>query len=128
MLRAAQRRSTVVGPDAAVVVLRGGNLELVLPQTLRSFCEVPVAVRTFDPKVPALDRAGFVRLAVGWKRDGRSLFIVADSPARIDHIVAGLTPVARISAFDGLHLQEHVVRRPDGFRPEAYSFTVARMP
>jgi hypothetical protein len=118
----------VVGPDAAVVVLQGGNLEFVLPQTLRSFCNVPVATRVFDPKVPALDPAGFVRLAAAWKRDGRSLYIVADSPARIDHIVPGLTPIARISAFDGLYIQERIIRRPDGFRPEAYNFTIARMP
>ncbi len=118
----------VFGPHAAVVVLDGATLDRILPQTLRSYCDVPVASRVFDPKAPGLNAAGFVRLARAWKRDGRSLFIVADSPARIDHIVPGLTPIAQITAFDGLYLRERVIGRPDGFRPEAYNFTVARMP
>ena len=39
------------------------------------------------PTSPGLDAAGFARLPPAWKRDGRSLFIVADSPAahRPDH-------------------------------------------
>lgn len=118
----------VIGPDAAVVVLQGATLQAILPQTLRSYCNVPVAVRIFEPKVPALDPAGFARLAAEWKRDGRSLFLIADSAARIDHIVPGLKPVAQVIAFDGVFLRERIVTRPDDFRSEGYVFTVARMP
>ena len=117
-----------IGPHAAVVVLQGASLDQILPQTLRSFCDVPVAVRVFDPKVPALDPPGFARLAQAWKRDGRTLFLIADTQARIDHIVPGLTPVARLNPFDGLYLRERIVGRPDGFRPEAYTIIIDPMP
>jgi hypothetical protein len=117
----------VVGPNAAVVVLQGGTLDQILPQTLRSYCNIPVARRIFDPDSPGLDAAGFALLAKAWQRDGRSLYVVADSPQRIDHIIPGLQPIARISAYNGLFLAEHVTKRPDGFRPEAYTFTVARI-
>jgi hypothetical protein len=117
----------VVGPKAAVVVLQGGTLDQILPQTLRSYCNIPVARRIFDPDSPGLDAAGFARLSKAWQRDGRSLYVVADSPDRIDHIIPGLRPIARISAYNGLFLAEHVTKRPDGFRPEGYTFTVARI-
>ena len=60
--------------------------------------------------------------------DGRTLYLVADTPTRIDHLLPGVKPIARIAAFNSLYLREHVVRRPDGFRPEGYTFTVARLP
>ena len=118
----------VVGRDGAVVVLQGATLERILPQTLRSYCDVPVAARVFDPKAPGLDRAGFARLAAAWKRDGRTLFIIGDTAERIDHIIPGLKPIAQIIAINGLYLREHITKRPDGFRPQGYVFTVARMP
>ena len=89
----------VVGPDGAVVVLQGATLDRILPQTLRSYCDVPVAVRIFDPKDPGLDAAGFERLADEWKRDGRTLFIVGDTAERIDHIIPGLKPIAQFIAY-----------------------------
>ena len=127
-LGAVDQLCAALGPDAAVIVLQGAATELLLPQTLRSYCDVPVAIRVFDPESPGLDRAGFARLGEAWKRDGRTLFVVADNQARIDNVVPGLTPVAQISAFNGLYLREHVVKRPRSFRAQAYTFAVARMP
>ena len=117
-----------IGSDGAVVVLQGGTLELVLPQTLRSYCDVPVAIRIWDPPKPALDPAGFGALAAAWQRDGRALYVVADSADRIDHIIPGLRPIATFSAFDNLYLQERILHRPTRFRTEAYTFVVARVP
>jgi hypothetical protein len=117
-----------LGPDAAVIVLQGTATELLLPQTLRSYCNVPVAIRVFDPEAPGLDRAGFARQGAAWKHAGRTLFVVADNQARIDNVVPGLTPVAQVSAFNGLYLREHVIKRPRSFRAQAYTFAVARVP
>ena len=76
--------------------------------TSRSPCAV------FDPDAPGpRPRPASLGLAQAWKHDGRTLFVVADSQARIDNVVPGLTPVAQISAFNGLYLREHVVKRPD---------------
>jgi hypothetical protein len=85
-------------------------------------------VRSATPGAPTLDAAGFARLASAWKRDGRTLFVVADTSVRIDQILPGLKPIAQTIAFDSTFLRERIVHRPDDFRNEGYLFTVARVP
>jgi hypothetical protein len=125
----------LLGPNAAVVVLNGGNLQQVLPQTLRSFCGVPAAISEVpgrDANGPMLvTAADLVALAGEWKRDGRTLFVIADSQETIGAILPGLPgreAVGAVDAVNPLFLEARIVARPDGFQGEAYRFVVAEVP
>lgn len=117
-----------LGPHAAVVVLQGNALHGQLPQALRSYCDLPVAVRIDVPGVTPIDRAGMTRLASDWRRDGRTLFLVADTPDRIRHILPAAEPSAPITAYNGLFLSEHILERPGGYQPMAATFSIAPVP
>ena len=74
---------TKIGPKGAVVVLaeaRGPRSDAYLsdPQTLRSFCNVPVLVMLGRSNAPNL-----VSLATQWRARGRTLFLVSEFPQTI---------------------------------------------
>ena len=67
----------------------GSNAYLSDPQTLRSFCNVPVVVMPGTPKVRVLHD-----LATQWRDDGRKLYVVAESGQTIKKLFprAGTSP------------------------------------
>src|SRR4029079_16408402 len=71
------------GTDAAIVVLQSptGLLTQWAPQTLRGWCNVPVAAM-----VPtAGTKAALGQLAASWARDGRRLWVVAGRDTTVRH-------------------------------------------
>jgi hypothetical protein len=73
---------TKIGPKGAVVMLAEtrprSDAYLSDPQTLRSFCDVPVVVMPGGTRAPAL-----LLLATQWRANGRQLFVVSEFPASI---------------------------------------------
>ena len=79
---------TALGRNAAVVVLPGeSQLYRQVPQALRGFCNVPVAIRE-----ARFDRADFETLARRWRAEGRVLKVFADDPARITELFPNARP------------------------------------
>ena len=75
---------TAIGPDAAVLFVRGSYGALTYPQVVRDFCDVPVAVIATAPSADALERA-----ATAWAADGRTLWLLDDTAARIATLAPG---------------------------------------
>ena len=111
----------ILGPKSAVVVLQEATSVAYLsdPQTLRSFCDVPVVVMNGKPQPHTLRE-----LATQWQAEGRRLFVVAEHSGSIKAVF----PKARVSG-TGQYLDPHVLeqtltRRPSRYAPEAFQVTV----
>ena len=95
------------GSDAAVVVLPGDSLELVLAQTIRSFCGVPVAIA--EPSLTA----GDVRLlAEAWAGERRDLHVVGADAEEVGSFAGRPAELVRLLANDE-QLEATLTRRPD---------------
>jgi len=117
----------VMGKDAAVVLLQSptGLLYAWAPQTLRGWCNVPVAV--IAPTVP--DRAALLaQLATKWSHAGRALWVVADLQATVRGVLPSApihrTPVVTNPYF----LQRSLLRRPSHYVAEPFSLLMAPVP
>ena len=113
-----------MGDHAAIVLLQSpsGLLYQWAPQTLRGWCNAPVAV--MPTTVP--DRGAEVaRLAAQWSKAGRTLWVVADLPATIHGAVPGAkihrTPLVTNPYF----LQRTLLHRPAHYVPEPFSLLMA---
>ena len=116
-----------MGAHAAVVLLQSptGLLYEWAPQTLRGWCDVPVAV--MPPTTP--DRAAVLaELAAKWSRAGRALWVVADLPATVRAVLPSVpmhrTPVVTNPYF----LERSLLRRPSHYVSEPFSLLMARVP
>ena len=116
----------VTGDDAAIVVLRDASGPLTLladwvPQTLRSWCDVPVAVM-----VPAADSgATLTQLAAGWKREGRRLWVVADADAAITNVLPAAQPRRTPARVNPYLLERAVLHRPGAYNPQQFALVLA---
>jgi hypothetical protein len=114
----------LLGPRSAVVVLQEKSfVHQNDPQTLRSFCNVPVAAMTTKA-----DPAVLRDLARRWRVDGRQLFVVAEFPATIQQALPGVavrtTPVAT-----NRHLLNYTLLwRPSHYQSESLTFATAPVP
>jgi hypothetical protein len=115
------------GRDAAIVVVADdvGIVHEWIPQSLRSWCDVPVAIL---PRESA-DRAETLRrLAAEWADEGRTLYVVSGIPGTI----AGLLPDAELSmtrvAHDRHFLERTLLERPAAYAPGAFALAVAPVP
>ena len=93
------------------------------PQTLRSFCDIPVAVALGTPKEATLRE-----MAKSWKNDGRELFVVAESPDTIRHALPGLPFSTSVDAVNHHLLNPSLLERPGHYTSESLRFVVARVP
>jgi hypothetical protein len=124
MLDAVHATCRALGPHAAVVMLNGPTqLYRQAPQALRGFCGVPVAVRT-----NAFDDTRLAELARRWRADGRVLYVVADSPARVTRTLPNARPQV-VATVTSDHLLDQTVDRP----PRTYvhardQFVIAAVP
>ncbi len=114
-----------VGPKGAVVMLSEvrtprSDASLSAPQTLRSFCNVPVVTMVGRP-----NPAKLVRLAAQWRLGGRRLFLVSEFPQAISRVF----PRAQIRPTlvgEELHMLEWTLERaPDHYTSEPRPIGVA---
>ncbi len=118
-----------LGPRAAVVILQGGHLDEVLPQTLRSYCNVPVAIGSADKSaVFPLSGAMPTDLAQRWNKTRHRVFLVADGTKRIARIFPGVEPVGRVVAVNTRLLRMTVGDRPHDLVTVEYRFVVVEVP
>jgi hypothetical protein len=99
----------VMGPKAAVVVLKELPKSVVYlsdAQTLRSFCNVPVAVFSTRAGPQALHA-----LRDAWLKDGRRLFVVAEYPETIKKLLPN-AEVVTTGRRTNRHLLESTLTRP----------------
>ena len=122
-----------VGPNAVVVVLRGGAADLTdqwIPQTLRSWCGAQVGAvhGVGSPTKPPIDPNELRQLAQQYRALGRELFVVASSPDVITRMLPDARPLPAHTATDRKELRRTLTHRPDDYMTETYSVTVARVP
>jgi hypothetical protein len=129
--RAVEDACRIVGPRGAVIVPQETKplTWLYDPQTLRSFCDVPVGISRSDGTGGAeLDANALRTLARQWAREDRKLFIVAGSRRAIAELFPGAN-VRTVRAATNPHLLvQTLVRRPDAYNPETLAFAIARVP
>jgi len=120
----------MMGDHAAIVLLQSGTGLLYewAPQSLRGWCDAPVAVMA--PTVPNRATA-LAQLAAQWSKAGRTLWVVSDLPATIRAALPALperalrqTPVVVNPDL----LQLTVVSRPRHYQQQLFSLVVARVP
>jgi hypothetical protein len=93
------------------------------PQTLRSFCDVPVAVMLGRPDTGLLHS-----LSGEWHAAGRRMFVVAFAPQTIMRAL----PHARLQKtgrrINTHFLEQTLTRAPDKYTPEVFQLTLAQVP
>jgi hypothetical protein len=114
----------MLGTKSAVVVLEEPSfVHQNDPQTLRSFCNVPVAVMPGTPDASALRD-----LARGWSAEGRQLFVVSESPATIRKALPGLAVQVTPPATNRHLLNATLLWRPSYYTTESLRFATALVP
>ena len=111
--------------DLLVLLVGAVGLFQWAPQTLRGWCNVPVAV---VPRAVA-DRAALLeQLAAKWKQAGRNLWVIADAPATITEAL----PAAEIRkapvVINPFLLERTLIRRPSHYMAEQLSLVMAPVP
>ena len=106
------------------------------PQTLRSFCNVPVAVMLsgqeskFAPRLPdgRLDSDVLRTLAQQWAKENRTLYLVAGGARTIRELFPGLLLRTAPAGKNPHSLEQTLVTRPGAYKLERLAFAVARVP
>jgi hypothetical protein len=114
MVATVDRLCTLVGADGAAVTVRGGGVDLVLPQALRSRCDIAVAVaeRGADPDcVAALAATHPARLVA-----------IADTPDAVRAVAPGPAPTVELVNENPRLVEEVVSAAPDELVTETYRF------
>lgn len=117
----------ILGHDSAVVVLQDlappSVVYLSDPQTLRSFCDVPVTVMLGRPNTGLLHS-----LSAEWKVQGRRMFVVAFAPQTILRALphAKLRETGR--RINTHFLEQTLTRPPDKYTPEEFQLALAQVP
>ena len=124
MLAAVTTTCRALGHKAAVVVLPGSSqLYRQVPQVLRGFCGVPVAIRT-----DALDASAIEALARRWRADGRVLRVFADSPARITELFPNAKTRTVATPSNDQLLEQTLDRPPRHYMTRVDAFVIATVP
>jgi hypothetical protein len=117
----------IMGRDAAAVVLadRVGIVHEWIPQSLRSWCDVPVALLYRE----APDRAETLqRLASGWADEGRDLFVVSGMADTITEVVPDAELATTRVVHDRHFLERTLLERPNEYEPQAFALALAPVP
>lgn len=133
-----QQACRIIGKNGAVVVPQevASSTWVYDPQTLRSFCDVPVAVMLSGQRSALstrrpdgrLDPQLLRTLARQWANQNRHLFIVAGIPRTITKLFPNVTVRLVPEAINSHLLAQTLVSRPDAFQTEGLSFAIARVP
>jgi hypothetical protein len=111
--------------DSAVVLLPEVTsfAYRTVPQTLRGFCNVPVAVMKNPVNIDAVRE-----LADAWEQDGRQLYVVAEYAQTIRQVF----PRARVHSAprkrNPHRLEQTLTRRPSHYRPDSFQLSTAAVP
>jgi hypothetical protein len=125
LFSAVSRTCDTLPSDSAVVVVPEVTsfASLTIPQTLRGFCNVPVAVMK-NPVNPNAVR----RLAREWRDDGKQLYVVTEYAQTIRQIF----PRARVHSSprkrNPHRLEQTLTRRPSRYSPESFQLSTALVP
>jgi hypothetical protein len=116
----------VTGDDAAIVVLKDASGPLALladwvPQTLRSWCDVPVAVMA----PTAESGAALAQLASSWTREGRRLWVVADADTAIRNVLPAARPQRTPVSVNPYLLERAVLHRPGAYNRQQFALVLA---
>jgi len=120
----------IVGPRGAVVVLEEQEplTWLYDPQTIRSFCDVPVGIAKAGPPSRQPDASDLRALSGLWSREHRNLFIVAGSRLAITKLFPGIY-IRTVQAVTNPHLLvQTLVSRPGAYHQETLTFATASVP
>jgi hypothetical protein len=111
--------------DSAVVMLQELRSVAYLsdPQTLRGFCNVPVAVMLGPADVDALHQ-----LADKWKADGKQLYVASEFADTIRQYFPKAQVHSTPRRFNPHLLEQTLTRRPSHYRPESFQLSVAAIP
>jgi hypothetical protein len=110
------------GRDSAILVLWGGNLNSLLPQTLRGFCGVPTAT-LLDPNANVED------IAAAWQRLGpRRLVVVASSPDAMKHMTSRAQLLTHVVVSDRYEIDRTYDSRPKHDKPAPISVWLYSVP
>ena len=133
-----QAACRIVGTSGAIVVPQEAAplTWLYDPQTLRSFCNVPVAIMlsgqksALSTRLPGgkLDPRLLRALARDWAQQHRTLFIVAGRAQTIRKLFPGATIRVVPGRANPHLLVQTLVSRPDAFQTERLAFAIARVP
>jgi hypothetical protein len=114
VLNATDRLCAHLPDDAAVIVAQTQNLDQNYIQTVRSFCEVPVASAPMDQPLDF-----YAELAARWAARGRVLYVVAPQMHFGTFWPATSTQIASTRY---RNIEKTLQGRPDGF--ESYEFAL----
>ena len=123
-----QQLCHLLGPRAAVVILQGGHVDEVLPQTLRSYCDIPVAIGAAGSATVFPINNLFETFASESARTRRTLFVIAATSEQIDAMFPELGHVERVVALNTRFLEKTISNRPHRLGTEEYRFVVAKVP
>ncbi|HEY5014638.1 MAG TPA: hypothetical protein VIK61_18275 [Acidimicrobiia bacterium] len=124
LARALTATCRALGPNAAVVVLHGANsFDEIVPQAIRGFCGVPVAIRR-----PAMTATDLESLARRVRAEGRTLVLLADTPAHITAIVPDARPRAVATVVETHELEQTLTKPARHYWSKTYSFAVGVVP
>ena len=113
-MNATDRLCAQLPDDAAVVVAQTQNLDQNYMQTVRSFCEVPVASAPMDQPLDF-----YAELAARWASRGRVLYVVAP---QMHFGTFWPSTSTQIASTRYRNIEKTLQGRPDGF--ESYEFAL----
>ncbi len=117
----------ILGHHSAVVVLQDVAPPSVVylsdPQTLRSFCDVPVAVMLGRPNTGVLHS-----LSAQWESVGREMYVVAFSPGTILRALPHAHPRLIGHRINRHFLEQTLTRPPSAYTSEVFQLTMAQVP
>ena len=119
-VRAIRDTCDIVGPDAAVVVVLDPDDRLYqrIPQAIRGWCGVPVAIAT-----PSFDRQHRIDLTEAWRRDGVALYLIGSDVADLESFCRGPSGT-RVRAENPFLLEQTLTVRPARYSPQSLEFEV----
>jgi hypothetical protein len=110
--------------DGRAVLAIGPESSIRIPQTLRSWCDVPVASANNEMSTDDL-----ARLAVAWEERGRGLALATVEPAALDTWQVQLGAVAQTAVATNTRQSEKTLTRaPSSYWTESIRFTIADVP
>jgi hypothetical protein len=118
-----ERVCAKLGPDSAVLFPHGDSDGVWLPQTIRSWCNLPAASLGHSIPAPRL-----ATLAKAFQDQGRTLWLAAASPASIKEVDPSLKPILAGQSFDRSSVAATLVRLPDSYQTSGLGIYVARIP